>query len=53
MQEKKGEVALKEGYHKFSIRYFEGGGGKGLRAAMQSAIVKKDTIHSELLFYTK
>ena len=53
MQEKKGEVALKEGYHKFSIRYFEGGGGKGLKVTMQSTTLKKDTIHSDLLFYTR
>ena len=50
MQEKKGEVALKTGYHKFSVRYFEAGGGKGLEVQIQGPTLKKQTIPSNILY---
>jgi len=50
MQEKKGEIALRKGYHKFSVRYFEGGGGKGLEVKIQGSLLEKVEIPSNLLF---
>ncbi len=50
MQEKKGEVALKTGYHKLLISYFEGGGGKGLEVKIQGPAIEKGEIASSMLF---
>ncbi len=50
MQEEKGEVALKAGYHKFTVRYFEAGGGKGLEVKIQGSSMEKGTIPSNILF---
>ncbi len=51
MQEKNGEVALKSGYHKFLVSYFEGGGGKGLKVEMHGSSIEKSEISSSLLFH--
>lgn len=50
MQEKNGEIALKTGYHKLSVNFFEGGGGEGLSVEMQGPDMEKATVHSSLLF---
>ncbi len=51
MQERKGEVALKTGYHKILIRYFENGGGEGLKVEMQGPSLEKNEIPSNFLFH--
>ncbi len=53
MQEKKGEVALKTGYHKFSITYFENGGGEGIEAKIQGPTLEKGEIPPSILFSKK
>ena len=50
MQERKGEIALRAGYHKFSITYFEDGRGEGLEVKMQNGSSEKEEIPSNMLF---
>ncbi len=50
MQERKGEIALRTGYHKFSVTYFEEGGGEGLAVKLQGPSIEKGEIPSNMLF---
>ncbi len=48
--EKSGRVALKKGYHKIAVRYYDSGGGNELSASWQPDGGKKEVIPSVVLF---
>ncbi len=50
MVERKGEVALRKGHHKFALTYFENGGGEGLEVRIQGPSIEKGEIASSMLF---
>ncbi|HMK16650.1 MAG TPA: alpha-L-fucosidase [Chitinophagaceae bacterium] len=49
--EKNGKAALKKGYHKIKVLYFDSGGGNSLKVSMQSEGGKKEVIPAALLFH--
>ncbi len=49
--EKNGKAALKKGYHKIKVLYFDSGGGNSLKVSMQSEGGKKEMIPATLLFH--
>jgi hypothetical protein len=49
--EKNGKAALKKGYHKIKILYFDSGGGNSLKVSMQPEGGKKEMIPTALLFH--
>ncbi len=49
--EKSGKAALKKGYHKIRIVYFDGGGGNELKVFWQPEGGKKEAIPSTVLFH--
>jgi len=49
--EKSGKAALKKGFHKIKVLYFDSGGGNGLKASMQAEGGIKKEISKELLFH--
>lgn len=48
-EERLGEIALKAGYHPFQLRYFEGGGGEGLKAHISGPNMPKQEIPADIL----
>jgi len=49
--EKSGKAALKKGYHKIKVLYFDSGGGNSLKVSMQPESGKKEVIPASLLFH--
>ena len=49
--EKTGKAALKKGYHRMKILYFDSGGGNELKAYMQQEGGKKEQIPPSALFH--
>ena len=49
--EKNGKAALKKGYHKIKVLYFDSGGGNSLKVSMQPEGGKKEMIPAALLFH--
>ncbi len=49
--EKSGKAALKKGYHKIKVLYFDSGGGNSLKISMQPEDKKKEVIPAALLFH--
>jgi alpha-L-fucosidase len=49
--EKAGKAALKKGYHKIRVVYFDGGGGNELKVFWQTEGGKKEAIPAALLFH--
>lgn len=49
--EKSGKAALKKGFHKIKVLYFDSGGGNSLRVLMQPEGGKKELIPAALLFH--
>jgi alpha-L-fucosidase len=46
-----GDAALKKGYHKIKVIYFDGGGGNELKAFWQKGNEQKDEIPANVLFH--
>lgn len=51
MEIKKGEVALRAGFHKLGVSFFENTGGEGFNVRMQAPAMDEIDIPSNLLFY--
>jgi hexosaminidase len=51
--EKSGKAALKKGYHKIIIQYYDGAGGNELQVFMQAENGSKTTIPPAILFHEK
>lgn len=49
--EKSGRVALKKGFHKIRLLYFDSGGGNELQLLMESEDGKKEAVSPERLFH--
>ena len=49
--EKNGKAALKKGFHKIKVLYFDSGGGNSLKVSMQPEGGKKEAIPAALLFH--
>jgi hypothetical protein len=49
--EKNGKAALKKGFHKIKVLYFDSGGGNSLKVSMQPEGGKKEVIPAALLFH--
>jgi len=49
--EKEGEIALKAGWHKIELLYFQVGGGKALKVSMKSSNAEKVEILENILNY--
>ena len=49
--EKNGKAALKKGYHKIKVLYFDSGGGNSLKVSLQPEGGKKEVISAALLFH--
>jgi alpha-L-fucosidase len=49
--EKEGRAALKKGYHKIQVQYFDAGGGNALRLSIQSEGGIKMEVPARLLFH--
>ena len=49
--EKSGKAALKKGYHKIKVLYFDSGGGNSLKVSMQPEGGRKEVIPATLLFH--
>lgn len=49
--EKAGKAALKKGYHKINVRYFDSGGGNTLKLSLQREGGKKEALAATLLFH--
>jgi hypothetical protein len=49
--EKNGKAALKKGYHKIKVLYFDSGGGNSLKVSLQPEGGKKEVIPAVLLFH--
>jgi len=49
--EKNGKAALKKGFHKIKVLYFDSGGGNSLKVSMQPEGGKKEMIPAALLFH--
>src|SRR6185436_18519808 len=49
--EKSGKAALKKGFHKIKVLYFDSGGGNSLKVSMQPEGGKKEVISAALLFH--
>ena len=49
--EKNGRAALKKGYHKIKVLYFDSGGGNSLKVSIQAEGGKKEIIPASLLFH--
>jgi alpha-L-fucosidase len=49
--EKSGKAALRKGYHKIKLTYFDSGGGNELKAYMQLETGKKQSIPASILFH--
>src|SRR5688572_5317997 len=49
--EKNGKAALKKGYHKIKVLYFDSGGGNSLKVSVQPEGGKKEVIPTALLFH--
>ena len=49
--EKNGKAALKKGYHKIKVLYFDSGGGNSLKVSIQPEGGKKEIIPASLLFH--
>lgn len=52
-KEEPGIVALKKGYHKLRVRYFQCGGGKGLKVSYSAAGLQKQEISASTLYHQK
>ena len=50
-QEKSGKAALKKGFHKIKVLYFDSGGGNSLKVLMQADGENKEEIPASLLFH--
>jgi hypothetical protein len=50
-EEKKGKAALKKGFHKIKVLYFDSGGGNELKVYLQSTGGKKAEIPASVLFH--
>ena len=50
-QEASGEIALQAGYHPFQLKYFEAGGGEGLKAFIAGPNMEKQEIPEKMLGY--
>ncbi len=48
--EEQGQIALAAGYHTFEVKYFEGGGGEGLKVEIAGPDMKKQEVPSNLLW---
>ena len=49
--EKSGKAALKKGFHKTKVLYFDSGGGNSLKVSMQPENGKKEVIPASILFH--
>jgi len=49
--EKKGKAALKKGFHKIKVLYFDSGGGNSLKVSLQLEGGRKEMIPAALLFH--
>lgn len=49
--EKNGKAALKKGFHKIKVLYFDSGGGNALKVLLQPEGGKKETVPASLLFH--
>ncbi len=49
--EKNGKAALKKGFHKIKVIYFDSGGGNSLKVSLQPEGGKKEVIPATLLFH--
>jgi alpha-L-fucosidase len=50
-EEKSGKAALKKGFHKIRVLYFDSGGGNELKAYMQPEGKRKEEIPASILFH--
>jgi hexosaminidase len=48
---KSGTAALKKGYHKIKVQYFDSGGGNSLKVSMQQQGGIKQEIPAALLYH--
>jgi len=51
MEERKGQIALKAGYHQMTVTFFQGRGGKGLKLFYQAPDNGPKKLLTNLLFY--
>jgi len=49
--EKEGEIALKSGWHKIELLYYQAGGGKALKVSVKNSETKKSEISENILKY--
>ncbi len=49
--EKSGKAALKKGYHKIQVLYFDAGGENSLKVSIQSGVGSKQQIPASSLFH--
>ncbi len=49
--ETSGKIALKKGYHKIEVRYFDGGGGNTLKVSIQRSEGAKEEIPAMMLYH--
>ncbi len=49
--EKSGKVALKKGYHKIGVKYFDSGGGNELKVLMQTGNDIKSELSASILYH--
>ncbi len=49
--EKEGKIALKKGFHKIRVRYFDGGGNNSLKVALKQDKGSKKAIPAGMLFH--
>jgi hexosaminidase len=50
-QEKEGRAALKKGYHRLKVVYFDSGGDNNLKILMQPVGGKKEELPSSILYH--
>ncbi len=53
IEEKKGVIALKEGYHPFRVSFFEFAGGEDVKVYLKGPGIEKQIILDDLLFHIK
>jgi hypothetical protein len=53
MNEERGSIALRSGYHPIRVTFFEKGGGNQLKVSYQGPNIEKQNIPPNILFYKK
>jgi hypothetical protein len=51
VEEKSGKAALRKGFHKIKVLYYDSGGGNALKVSMQQEGGKKEEIPASVLYH--